>query len=198
MSTKGVEGSTTPPEGGPDRIRRDELFDLLSNHRRRYVLHDLQHRDDRVELGDLSERVAAWENGTDFHEVSADQRKRVYTSLQQVHLPRMAEAEVVEFDDRAGVVDLGPAAEDLDVYMEIVEGRDLPWSQYYLFLAVANAAVLAAGYVGIPPFTALHGAGVLTGAFAVTAFTISAAMHAFYGRTEMHLGTGDKPTEVEQ
>jgi hypothetical protein len=179
-----------------DRGWHDEAFDLLSNHRRRYVLHCLTRDGGPAELGDLAERIAAWENGTTVRGVSAAQRKRVYTSLQQVHLPRMDESGVVEFDDRAGAVELGPAAADLDVYMEVVEGRDIPWSQYYLLLAAANLAVLASGYAGLPPFAEFP--GVTTGVFAVTTFGLSALAHSYLGRTEMRVGSNDRPVSADR
>lgn len=190
MGTTGtdIQGA---PEVDADRTWHDEAFDLLSNHRRRYTLYHLSRNGKRAAIGELSERIAAWENGTSLREVSADERKRVYTSLQQIHLPRMDETGVVEFDDRAGVVELGPAAEDLDVYMETVEGRDIPWSQYYLLLATINTVVLAAGQVGLSPLSTLP--GVAVGVFAVTTFALSALLHAYYGRTEMRMNTGGPP-----
>ncbi len=199
MSATGVgrksegEGPAIPDE---QRSWRDEAFDLLSNHRRRFALRHLQRNGERAELGELAERVAAWENGTSVREVSADERKRVYTSLQQVHLPRMDETGIVEFDDRAGVVTLGPAAEDLDLYLEVVEGRDVPWSQYYLLLGTANAGVLGAGYAGLPFFGSVP--DIALGVFVLTTFLVSALVHAYYGRTEMRLGTSSSPPEVER
>ncbi|MFT4881353.1 MAG: hypothetical protein ACI9CA_000112 [Natronomonas sp.] len=40
-------------------VDRDETFNLLSNHRRRYALHYCKRRDDPVTLSDLAEQVAA-------------------------------------------------------------------------------------------------------------------------------------------
>lgn len=194
MWLRGSGIETTAPEAEPDRVKYDEIFELLSNHRRRYVLHHLRRTGEGVDLGTLAERIAAWENGTSLPEVSADERKRVYSALQQVHLPRLDETGVVEFDDRAGTVELGPAAENLDVYMEVVEGRDIPWSQYYSLLAVMNAVIVGAAYVGVPPLATLP--GIATGVFAVTTFCLSAVFHAYYDRTEMRIGANERPIDT--
>lgn len=199
----GVRGASMsqaiPPERGTDAdgdssLSSDDVYGLLSNHRRRYALHYLKHRDSETSIGDLSEQVAAWENGIDSAEVGADQRKRVYTSLQQVHLPKLDEKEVVQYDDRAGTVELSSAAEDLDVYMEVVQGRDIPWSQYYLGLAAVNAGLVAAVFADAYPLTLLP--DVAWAAFVVTSFVISALVHT-YINSEMRLGERDHPPELD-
>ena len=148
---------TTPTE--PPSLSYDDCFDLLSNHRRRYALHYLQQCGQEVALGELTDQVAAWENGVDVDAVSPAQRKRVYTSLQQVHLPRMDDFDVVEFDDRKGRVRMGAAAEHLDVYLEIVTGNDIPWSTFYLSLVAVNAGLLGGAMLGLPVLSAVPGIG---------------------------------------
>ena len=138
-------------------IPYDDCFDLLSNHRRRYALHYLQQQGEEATLGELADHVAAWENDIDTDAVSYDERKRVYTSLQQVHLPRMDNLDVVEFDDREGRVTIGDAAEHLDVYLEIVHGNDISWSSFYLGLVLVNAGLLAGGVLGVPLLAAVPG-----------------------------------------
>lgn len=44
-------------------LTTDEVFEILSNHRRRYALNHLERNGERTSLGELSENVAAWENG---------------------------------------------------------------------------------------------------------------------------------------
>lgn len=183
-------GSTTG-----ERLTEDEGFDLLSNHRRRYALHYIRTNDQRATLGELSEQVAAWENGIDLVEISSTERKRVYTSLQQVHLPRMDEMDIVEFDDRAGVVELGPAAEDLDVYLEVVRGADVPWSQFYVGLAAVNVSLLAAVGVGVAPLSAVPDLGWAL--FTATTFLVAAVCHHCVTRWEMLLGADESPPEVD-
>ena len=180
---------------GDGQIPYDECFDLLSNHRRRYALHYLQQQDDGVALGELTDQVAAWENGVDVDAVSYDERKRVYTSLQQVHLPRMDNLDVVEFDDREGHVRIGIAAEHLDVYLEIVTGNDVSWSTFYLGLVAVNAGLLGGATLGLPVLSAIPGIG--WAAFAVTTFLVASLAHMYLARTEMRLGETDAPPETQ-
>jgi hypothetical protein len=182
----------TQPE--PD-LSRDECFELLSNHRRRYTLHYLEHNGEEATLGELADQIAAWENDITPEEVSYDQRKRVYTSLQQVHLPRMDDTGVVEFDDREGLVEPGPAADDLDIYLEVVQDDDISWSVYYAALAVLNAVIVALATLGIPPVTALPQEGLAV--FVVTTFLVTTIAHVYIARTEMRLGQTERPPNSE-
>jgi hypothetical protein len=195
VPTAGIDSDEQGTGGEDDPgLSRDEIFEILSNHRRRFVLHHLQNSGDRVELGELSEHVAAWENGQEVAAVTSAERKRVYTSLQQFHLPKMDEKGVVTFDDRAGVVELEPVAEDVDVYLEVVEERDVPWSQYYLGLGAVNLGLLLLNALGVFPFTILS--GISLGLFVATTFLVSALVHTYVNRTEMHLGDSDQPPEA--
>ncbi|WP_136718164.1 DUF7344 domain-containing protein [Halorientalis salina] len=192
------EGSTATAPGGETStgpVSTDEAFELLSNQRRRYTLHHLKHNGEAVELGELSEHVASWENGTAVRNVDAAQRKRVYTSLQSHHLPKMDEQGVVEYDERAGVVELTEEAGELDIYLEVVSGRDVPWSQYYLALSAVNAAIVAAVAVGAWPFSILP--DIAWAAFVVTTMVVSAAVHIYHD-TSMRLGTNAKPPEIRE
>lgn len=195
QSTSTQTQQTEQEDGTPATLSDDDCFDLLSNHRRRYALHYLQGGREEASLGELAEQIAAWENETTLSEVSADERKRVYTSLQQVHLPRMAEMGAIEFDDRAGEVALGPAAEDLDIYLEVVRGRDVPWSQFYVGLGVVNLALLGAVAAGVPPLTAIPDIG--WGVFSATTVLFTGLCHYVVGRREMLLGTDETPPEVD-
>jgi len=190
-----MNNNSAPPESRADSeesaISHDDCFDLLSNHRRRYVLHYLQGNGEEASLGELADTVAAWENDVEPGEVSYDERKRVYTSLQQVHLPRMDDLGVIEFDDRAGVVEPGPAAADLDVYLEVVHSRDVPWSVFYLGVAVLDAALVAGALAGIPPLSLVSPLGWAV--FVLTTFLVSSFVHLYLTRTEMRLGETEQP-----
>lgn len=177
-----------------EKISHDECFELLSNHRRRYTLHYLQQNGNTTTLSDLSEQVAAWENETTIDEISYDERKRVYTSLQQVHLPRMNDANVVEFDDREGTVSIGPRAENLDIYLEVVEGGDIPWSLFYFGLSALSVGIIGAFALGVWPVTLLPALGLAV--FVATSFTVASMAHLYVTRTEMQLGENEEPPSL--
>jgi len=185
--------ATIPPleDDDGEELSYDECFDLLSSYRRRYTLHYLEQNGEEASISDLSEQVAAWENEKSMQEVSYNERKRVYTSLQQVHLPRMDEVGVVEFDENQGTVETGPAAEKLDIYLDVVTDRDVPWSVLYVGIAVTNAGLFGAGLAGAPVLAQIDPTGWAV--FAVTTFLVVSLTHAYLARTEMHLGNGKPP-----
>lgn len=161
-----------------ERISRDELFQVLSNSRRRYAVHLLKQEDEDVELGSMATQIAAWENGNEISEVTGTQRKRVYTSLQQQHLPKMDDVGVVEFDKNRGVVEPTPSLEEVDLYFDIVRSKEIPWSEYYLGLSLVCASLVAAVGIGAWPFTLVSEFSWLV--FVVVAFMFSALAHKYY------------------
>ncbi|MFW6000274.1 MAG: DUF7344 domain-containing protein, partial [Halorubrum sp.] len=152
-SARQIDGGGVEPAA---EISEDDLFDVLANQRRRFAVHLLKREsDDAVKIGEMAEQIAAWENGIDPAEISSSERKRVYTALQQSHLPKMDDAGVVEFNKARGVVEPTPALTDVDVYLDVVEGREIPWSEYYLGLSGVAAALVGAVWLGAWPFTLL-------------------------------------------
>lgn len=81
------------------------VFDLLSNERRLRMLSFLADRR-RAELSAIATHVAAVETGVPRAEVTKADRKRVFISLYQTHVPRLAEHDVIRYDDASGVVEL--------------------------------------------------------------------------------------------
>jgi hypothetical protein len=182
-------------ETEPDTVSDDDVFELLSNQRRRYVLLYLRGRE-TVKLGELARQIAAWENETSRDLVTAAERKRVYSALQQFHLPKMDDMGVIQYDSRNGIVEHGPVAASLDIYLEVVTGNDIPWNQYYLGLTAVNAALLAAVAVDTLPLVLVPDLG--WGVFVLTSFAVSVLFHTYCARTEMRLENLDEPPEMDQ
>lgn len=159
-------------------LPREEVFDVLSNDRRRCVLHYLKQQDERrVELRELVDYVAAWENDTTVREIDSDARKRVYTALRQSHLPKLEDAGVIEYEHLRGEVELTDQARDVQLYLEQVPKNDIPWSEYYLGLSAVGAGLVVATWMGVFPFVHLSGIGLA--AILVALFALSAAVHTY-------------------
>jgi hypothetical protein len=170
---------------------RSELFGLLSNHRRRYAWHHCKHVDDRVTLSDLAEQVAAWEYEKSVAELTSAERKRVYTSLQQTHLPALDDAGIVSFED--GAVELTEHAREVDVYLDIVPENDIPWNEYYVGLAgLAGGLLLVVWLTNATGF--VSGLGWAT--IVTLAFALSALAHLYLDRG-VHLGSDGRPPELD-
>lgn len=95
-------------EAPPTSMEKDTAFHLLSNSRRRAVLRQVRDADGTIELGPVAERIAARENDTVPEAIDADERKRVYISLYQCHLGKLADASIIEYDQARGTIDEGP------------------------------------------------------------------------------------------
>ena len=128
----------------------DTVFEIIKNERRRLVLHHLEEAEGTVTIGELAERIAAFENDLDRSELNAQQRKRVYIGLYQCHLPKMDDAGVIEFNQDRGHAKLGPNADQMTPYLEAGTEDDSPSAAYRnatLALAIGAAAVFALGRV---------------------------------------------------
>lgn len=74
------------------------LHDLLRSQRRRDVIEYLTHNDTPTTVGELASHVASLEYSKPPEELGAQERKRVYVSLYQSHLPALSDAGVVDFE----------------------------------------------------------------------------------------------------
>jgi len=178
--TGGVDDPGTPEEAGVEPIPTDEVFALLSNGRRRHVLRFLSENGGEIKLRELATTIAAEENDLDPVEVTYTQRKRVYTSLYQSHLPRMEWSGVIEYNRNSGLVTLAPGAEGFEAYLEVVDENEFTWSEFYLGLSGLFAAVTLAFVTGTPPFPSI-GPGVLMASLTLV-LLVSAIAHLRYTR----------------
>jgi DNA-binding transcriptional ArsR family regulator len=186
-----ADGSNT----NAGELSEDEIFEVLSNRRRRFVIHALKRRTEPLEVSELSTHVTAWEVGVDPEEVTYEDRRNVYSTLQRTHLPKLVEKNVVTLDEEENLVRATPALENLDIYVEVLGSREIPWSLYYVGLAGVAVSLLLAVVTGTPGFTAL--APIDVGIFTVTAFGVSSIVHHIIGR-RTRLGNTEKPPELRK
>ena len=174
-------------------ITEETVFYILSNQRRRLVVYVLKEElgGERVEVGTLARRISAWENDVPSSEVDYSDRKSVYTSLQQHHLPEMDEAGIVNFDERKGVVSTTNMADEFTVYLEIVNSKDIPWHGYYLGLGAIGGSLLVALLLNASPFTQLP--ALAWTAFLVVALLVSALVHTYTARRRRVGNDGSPP-----
>jgi len=155
-------------------LSQDLVFDILSSPRRRYVLHYLRQAGEPVELTTLAEHVAAWENDTTVEELTEQERKRVYVSLYQTHVPKLDEANIVEYDQDTGEVSLASGARQVDDYLG-QPGSQFPWQRFYLALAGLAVVLLGLTILDVPPFGAISEGTVALVVIAV--FVVAAVVH---------------------
>jgi len=153
-----------------DELSQDTVFDVLSSARRRDTITILREEETPIELTTLAEIVAARENDTTVEELSSQDRKRVYVSLYQTHIPKLVDVGIVEHDQDSGEVWLTPKASVIEQYLQNPE-RSRAWHRYYLALAVVGGLLFLAVSFGFLEFLT----GAMLGQLLVLAFVVLAA-----------------------
>lgn len=149
-SGDGAAPETETPEPPERELPLDITFEILKNSRRRTVLQYLRNEEDTVTIGELAEHIAAIENDTTVQQLNAQQRKRVYIGLYQCHLPKMDDANVVDFNQDRGLVTVTETASSLYDYLDTVDESDQTTSprQYFAVTALCGIAFLIAQLAG--------------------------------------------------
>ena len=161
-----------------DQLTRNNVFDLLSNPRRRYILYYLRTHDGPVQLTDLADEVAAWEYETDVEELSKQERKRVYVSLYQTHVPKLAEVGLIDYDPSVGLIRPTRRVRAVDAYLPTEEDDGFHWEFVYLALVGVGAVLFVAGLVGAGGIGAVS--VVPVGFVILLMFALTAVTHYYY------------------
>lgn len=148
-------------------LSQDVVFKMLHSPRRRQVLAYLSAQDGPVDLDDVIVQVAAWENDTTVDAVSESERKRIYVSLYQTHMPKLDDAGLVEYDEEEGTVELTDRAQNVDRYLAADAGQ-FPWYYAYLGLSAVGLVALLAAWLGAPGLSTVG--TTATGTLVVGAF----------------------------
>ena len=161
-------------ESERDELTQDTVFEILSNSRRRFMLSYLHEHDGPVDLMDLANEIAAWENDTTVEELTDKQSKRVYVSVYQTHVPKLVSTDLIEYDSDSGLIELSERADEIERYMPD-DGEERPWHRYYAILAVVSTAFYAGVAVGVPVLAAIPEA--VAGVVVVLAFAMLSLAH---------------------
>lgn len=186
-STGSADEVTETSETATGRLEETTIHDVLSNERRRGLLSLLADGRGSYSLRELSERIAEQESGE--FPAPRNLRQSVYVSLQQTHVPKLVRLGIVEYESDTTTVVLGDHAEDVTIYLEVVPGYDLTWSEYYLGIGVLGMLTIVATVVGAP-VVSLVPAATWAGLF-FGVIVLSAAYHTWtLGSTVFHRTSG--------
>jgi hypothetical protein len=172
-------------------LARDDVFHLLQNQRRRLVLRYLTEHDSgtSIEMREVAEQVAAWENDTTVALLTSDARQRVYIALYQSHLPKFDESGVIEYNQDRGMIEPQASLSQLEPYIQFDTNEEVKtdnesdteadtgsetewtwqWNDYYLGLTVLSMLSVV-GVAFYPSSSAgLWLSAIITGVFGVSA-----------------------------
>lgn len=160
------ESSSLPNEDETNTLTKDKIFHILQTQRRRHALRYLKEHDTPVEMRDLAEQVAAWENDTTVQALASNERQRVYIALYQSHLPKLDEEGIIEYNKSRGIVERGQLADEFDPYLgpsndtatdtdtETVktdgQSDEDRWFSYYRWATALSAVTFAAAWLNVP------------------------------------------------
>lgn len=180
------EAPSLPNENESGNLTKDKIFHILQTQRRRHALRYLKEHDNPVEMRDLAEQVAAWENDTTVQALASDERQRVYIALYQSHLPKLDSEGIIEYNKSRGIVERGDLADEFDPYLEPsvesetseteidVESENDRWFSYYRWATAVSAGTFAAAWLNAPLVSAAS--TNLLGAFVVGLYAMISAM----------------------
>lgn len=165
------------------RLTEDQVFHVLQNQRRRWVLKYLEGRDGQVRMRDIAEQVAAWEHDTTVQALTSKERQRVYIPLYQNHLPKLDEEGIIDYNQSRGIVERTRLADQLNPYLDPFEDDDadgeeaeaFPWELSYLGAAGVGGALVAGETMGAPLVSMAPDA--LVGVLVLLLFTVTTIAH---------------------
>lgn len=103
-----------PESWTPDHLSKEEALSLMSRPRRRYLVHALLEAEDgTLTRRELVNILAADRGAKRPADVDEDVRRTIRTSLIHLHLPKLADYDIVDYDRDTGVVELADAASDV-------------------------------------------------------------------------------------
>ena len=155
-------------------LDKTEIHDVLSNNRRCLVIEKLSSGGPTT-LRELANEIAAIE--TDEHPPPRSARQSVYVTLHQSHLPKLDRLDIVEYDDTSKRVELGRRADELRVYLEVVERGEISFSEYQLGIAILGLVSTLGATIGVPILALLPPVAYATGAIVLLALALCHQMY---------------------
>lgn len=169
-----------------DDVTADLVFEILSNKRRRMVLYYLRQNGGRGTVQEVAEQIAALENDVPIDKLSAQQRKRVYVSLYQTHVPKLDQTGIIDYDDSQGELRLTDRAMEFDSYLTRPSESTYPWQKHYFVLALLGAVVFTLLAMNLPGFAVIPPS--IVGFGLVFVFGLSAVIHYWtHTRQKKHI-----------
>jgi len=94
----------------------DELFEILTEKRHRYVLYCLEKFQSPLSLSDLAEEVARLEQDVQLlSQIQEEDITGLYVDLSETHIPKLVDSDLVTYDSDSDAVSLKHRLAGLDL-----------------------------------------------------------------------------------
>lgn len=110
-------------DGGRSPV--DRILISLQEVHRRYLLYHL-HEEGASDLETAARRVAARDRGCDPGDIPAALHERFKTELYHNHLPKLADLNIIDYDERTGAIRLRNPPDKLDEFLALTRDEDNP------------------------------------------------------------------------
>ncbi|MEF8819910.1 MAG: hypothetical protein V5A31_13020 [Haloferacaceae archaeon] len=138
-----------------------ETLSLLGNDRRLRVVHDLVEHEAQTTTKALATRIAEAE--ADQGDATAeDLYKSVYVSLQQTHLPKLADHGIVTYDSETNTVGPGPRLDEAEVYVKPGDAAESSLPPVLALVSGGGLLTVVGAWLGVPVVSALEPAAWAT------------------------------------
>lgn len=170
MST---DGGVLPVEGSGEQMAEtdrntsqrpslDELDSVMSNIRRRYVIYYAKQAGQPIHFDDLVEKIAAWETPHGAADATRSHRKSIHNALQQTHLPKLEQAELLNYDTESDLINLTDEAKRVKIYPA---SETSEWRIGYILLSCGMILLFGLESLGLILFTPQTGIPWVEGLF---------------------------------
>lgn len=105
-------------------LPESEIFVLLSKRRRRLIIKLLQEATTPITDTELAKHIG----NREYEDPSSEDTRTIHLTLYHNHLPRLEEADVVEYNQNTGTVYPGINFDTLLRLLETVDETDLSWT----------------------------------------------------------------------
>lgn len=104
----------------------DTVFDLFSKKRRRYALYYLDQHSGTVSVNEVVDYVANLESNAPDGNIPDEEYDRIELTLRQVHLPKAAEIDSIEYDRDEGEINIQGTPTEFDAIVTIAKVLEQP------------------------------------------------------------------------
>ncbi|WP_224268678.1 helix-turn-helix domain-containing protein [Haloprofundus salinisoli] len=101
--------------------RQNQLFDVLSHPHRRFILHYLQSAETPLPVKKLMSELVAWEIQRPETDPMDDEKKAIKIALVHNHLPKIAQAGLIRYDDARQSVTITDRTKEGEAHLETMK-----------------------------------------------------------------------------